>query len=466
MLAGLLTISRMLLEERSRQAEVFSQTSCGGCRYSETHHGCMLQLPAVLPHRREDPRLPLHFVFTSSAASVPCAAAAAEKPCRPRQPRVRRTFSLDTIVGSYLLGQWPRDADGASASCMNDKATQTPVSWHDAEVGKASSSAHKRSASWGSTDHRREIAKLKQQLQRTKLNGRSGKEKEKSSPLQGDHAVLGSLRDSPSGFLSLSPVLRLSPCLHRSLEGLNQELEEVFVKEHGDEELLRILDVPDGHRAPAPAPRGSGDASLMLEPSSGSCSSLSLSPSPSVPLRLSPHTPVRLVAEELSSAVDEMQLDPKEKEEGSPSPVLAFASSPRPNHSYMFKREPPEGCEKVRAFEEASSSPDHTFQPSCPDKNKVHFNPTGSAFCPVSLVKPLFPNVGFLFSRGFPASSSPGTGTFTSCQPSAPTPFLGARKDAAVDNFSDASKSPSLNYEHWKRGQPEENVVFHSSLVV
>lgn len=41
-------------------------------------------------------------------------------------------------------------------------------------------------------------------------------------------------------------------------------------------------------------------------------------------------------------------------EEGSPSPVLAFASSPRPNHSYMFKREPPEGCEKVRAFEEAS----------------------------------------------------------------------------------------------------------------
>ncbi|XP_010157291.1 PREDICTED: protein FAM117A, partial [Eurypyga helias] len=183
--------------------------------------------------------------------SVPCAAAI-EKSCHPRQPRVRRTSSLDTIVGSYLLGQWPRDAEGAAASCMNDKATQTPVSWHDAEVGKAGSGAHKRSASWGSADHRREIAKLKQQLQRTKLNGRSGKEKEKSSPLQGDHAVLGSLRDFPSGFLSPSPVLRLSPCLHRSLEGLNQELEEVFVKEQGDEELLRILDVPDGHRAPAP----------------------------------------------------------------------------------------------------------------------------------------------------------------------------------------------------------------------
>ncbi|XP_009699730.1 PREDICTED: LOW QUALITY PROTEIN: protein FAM117A, partial [Cariama cristata] len=389
--------------------------------------------------------------------SVPCAAAV-EKTCRPWQPHVRRTSSLDTIVGSYLLGQWPRDAEGASASCMNDKATQTPVSWHDAEVGKANSSAHKRSASWGSTDHRREIAKLKQQLQRTKLNGRSGKEKEKSSPLQGDHAVLGSLRDSPSGFLSPSLVLRLSPCLHRSLEGLNQELEEAFVKEQGDEELLRILDVPDGHRAPAPAQGGSGDASLTLEPSS-------LSPSPSVPLHLSPHTPVRLAAEEPSSAADEVQPDPKEKgnsknvfsllEEGSPSPVLAFASSPRPNHSYMFKREPPEGCEKVRAFEEAfSPSPDQPFQPSCPDKNKVHFNPTGSAFCPVSLVKPLFPNVGFLF-RGFPASSSPGTARLHPASPQPPPRSLG-----------EVSKSPSLNYEHWKRGQPEESVVFHSSLMV
>ncbi|XP_074748452.1 protein FAM117A isoform X4 [Strix uralensis] len=331
----------------------------------------------------------------NACSSVPCAAAV-EKICRPRQPRVRRTSSLDTIVGSYLLGQWPREAEGASTSCMNDKATQ----------------------------------------------------------------------DSPSGFLSPSPILRLSPCLHRSLEGLNQELEEAFVKEQGDEELWRILDVPDGHRAPAPAQRGSGDTSITLEPSSGSCSSLSLSPSPSVPLHLSPHTPGRLAAEEPSSAADEGQPDPKEKEEGSPSPVLAFASSPRPNHSYMFKREPPEGCEKVRAFEEASSpSPDQPFRPSCPDKNKVHFNPTGSAFCPVSLVKPLFPNVGFLF-RGFPPPSSPGPGPFPSCQPPAPSPFLGVRKDAAVDGFSEVSKSPSLNYEHWKRGQPDESVVFHSSLVV
>ncbi|NWH72708.1 F117A protein, partial [Piaya cayana] len=349
------------------------------------------------------------------------------------------------------------------ASCFS--SLQTPVSWHDAEAGKAASSTHKRSASWGSMDHRREIAKLKQQLQRTKLSGRGGKEK-KSSPLPGDHAVLTSLRDSMSAFPSPSPILRLSPCLHRSLEGLSQELEEVFVKEQGDEELLRILDVPDGYRAPAPAQRGSSDASLALEPSSGSCSSHSLSPSPSVPLCCSPRTPVRPAAEEPSSVVDGMQPDLKEKEELSPSPVLAFAASPRPNHSYMFKREPPEGCERVRAFEEAfSQSPDGTFQPSCPDKNKVHFHPTGSAFCPVSLVKPLFPDVGFLF-RGFPAPSSPGSGVCAPCQPPAPGSFLSVRKDAAVDAFSEVSKPPPLNYEHWKRGQAEESVVFHSSLVV
>lgn len=53
-------------------------------------------------------------------------------------------------------------------------------------------------------------------------------------------------QDSPPGLPPASPVLRLSPCLHRSLEGLNQELEEVFVKEQGDEELLRVSYVPSG----------------------------------------------------------------------------------------------------------------------------------------------------------------------------------------------------------------------------
>lgn len=60
----------------------------------------------------------------SCPASVPCAAGTVEKACRNRPPRVRRTSSLDTILGSYLLGQWPRDAEGAAVSHMSDKSTQ------------------------------------------------------------------------------------------------------------------------------------------------------------------------------------------------------------------------------------------------------------------------------------------------------------------------------------------------------
>ncbi|XP_049557470.1 protein FAM117A isoform X4 [Orcinus orca] len=367
------------------------------------------------PHQRRD--------GGGRAASVPCSVAPEKPVCRPQPPQVRRTFSLDTILSSYLLGQWPRDADGAFTCCTNDKATQ--------------------------------ITKLKQQLQRTKLS-RSGKEKERGSPLQGDHAVRGALRASPPSFPSGSAVLRLSPCLHRSLEGLNQELEEVFVKEQGEEELLRILEIPDGHRAPAPPQSGSCDHPLLLlEPGN-------LASSPSMPLA-SPQPSGQTSREEHQGAAEELTSIPSDKasppghpaflEEGSPSPVLAFASSPRPNHSYVFKREPPEGCERVRVFEEATSpGPDLAFLTSCPDKNKVHFNPTGSAFCPVSLMKPLFPSMGFIF-RNCP--SSPGS----PLPPASPRPP--PRKDP------EAPKASSLPFEPWQRPPPsEEPVLFQSSLVV
>ncbi|PNJ66207.1 FAM117A isoform 12, partial [Pongo abelii] len=218
----------------------------------------------------------------------------------------------------------------------------TPLSWQELEGERASFCAHKRSASWGSTDHRKEISKLKQQLQRTKLS-RSGKEKERGSPLPGDHAVRGALRASPPSFPSGSPVLRLSPCLHRSLEGLNQELEEVFVKEQGEEELLRILDIPDGHRAPAPPQSGSCDHPLLLLEPGNLASSPSMSLASPQPCGLASHEEHRGAAEELASTPNDKASSPGHPaflEDGSPSPVLAFAASPRPNHSYVFKREP------------------------------------------------------------------------------------------------------------------------------
>ncbi|KAG8140127.1 hypothetical protein E2320_002848 [Naja naja] len=205
--------------------------------------------------------------------SVPCAASP-EKASRNRSSRVQHTSSLDTILGSYLMGQWPRDAEGLPLSHMSDKSTQTPVSWHESEVGKVAD--QKRSASWNNMDHRRE-----------------------GSPL--------------ASFPVLST--KISPSFHNSLESINQELEEIFVKEQGDEELLRILDVPDGHRAPLPFQRNTEDSLLpRLENNSSPCSSLSLSPSPSNALRQSPHSPARMITDEdLSGVLAKLVLENKGK---------------------------------------------------------------------------------------------------------------------------------------------------------
>ncbi|XP_034271359.1 protein FAM117A isoform X2 [Pantherophis guttatus] len=367
------------------------------------------------------------------AASVPCTAGP-EKASRNRPPRAQHTSSLDTILGSYLMGQWPRDAEGLPMSHMSDKSTQ--------------------------------IAKLKQQLQRTKLAVWNSKEKDQSFFPQGKHSMVPSTKGSPfASFPALSTVSR-SSSLHNSSESINQELEEIFVKEQGDEELLRNLEVPDGHRAPLPFQRNTEDSLLpRLENNSSPWSSLSLSPSPSDALRQSSHSPTRMITDEdLPEFLAKLVLENKGIENGSTSPVLSFAPSPRPNHTYVFKREPPEGCEKIHASEEVV--PEQPVLPSCPDKNKVYFKPTGSAFCQFSLVKPFIPKVNTLY-RDFSSSPSPKSpDTFSSCQATTTVPILTLQKDLRGDNFSENPKSPSLDLESWKRHQPEDTALLHSSVAV
>ncbi|XP_011901595.1 protein FAM117A isoform X5 [Macaca thibetana thibetana] len=222
------------------------------------------------------------------------------------------------------------------------------------------------------------------------------------------------------------------------------------------DQALQILEIPDGHRAPAPPQSGSCDHPLLLLEPGNLASSPSMSLASPQPCGPASHEEHRGAAEELASTPNDKASSPGHPaflEDGSPSPVLAFAASPRPNHSYVFKREPPEGCEKVRVFEEATSpGPDLAFLTSCPDKNKVHFNPTGSAFCPVSLMKPLFPGMGFIF-RNCP--SNPGS----PLPPASPRPP--PRKDP------EASKASPLPFEPWQRTPPsEESVLFQSSLMV
>uniref|UniRef100_A0AAX7U9M4 Glucocorticoid induced 1a n=2 Tax=Pseudocrenilabrinae TaxID=318546 RepID=A0AAX7U9M4_ASTCA len=190
---------------------------------------------------------------------------------------------------------------------------------------------------------------------------------------------------SKSAQMPLSNITVPKPSISRvpsSMEGINHELEKVFIKDNGDKEELKSLEVPDGRRAPfPPQQRSSSTRSVDTQtPSapgrSSSCSSLSPSPSPACPLGSHDGSPY---------STDDLLYD-RDKDNGSSSPLPKFASSPKPNNSYMFKREPPEGCEKIKAFEEMSSR-QSTSAPlfSCPDKNKVNFIPTGSAFCPVKL---------------------------------------------------------------------------------
>ncbi|XP_043549316.1 protein FAM117B isoform X2 [Chiloscyllium plagiosum] len=260
---------------------------------------------------------------------------------------IRRTSSLDTLAAPYLTGQWPRDVHSHSAPCVRDKATQTPSAWAE-ENSEKKKGSHKRSASWGSNDQLKEIAKLRQQLQRSKQSSRHHREKERQSPFHGNHAAI--IQSQPQ-------------------------------------------DTPDGHRAPFPVQqRSSSTRSIDTQTPSGmDRSSTSSSRSQSV-------SPTFLtIANEGSGEspcyTEDLLTDSREKESGTSSPLPKYASSPKPNNSYDFKREPPEGCERVKAFEETSPKQLHEVpQFFCPDKNKVNFIPkSGSAFCLVSILKPLLP---------------------------------------------------------------------------
>uniref|UniRef100_A0A096LZZ4 Family with sequence similarity 117 member Aa n=1 Tax=Poecilia formosa TaxID=48698 RepID=A0A096LZZ4_POEFO len=136
---------------------------------------------------------------------------------RPPRPTIRRTLSLDTIVGPYLQGQWPREAEATGATCINDKATQ--------------------------------VAKLRHHLQKRSRN---------APPSAGYELLHGALPAGQAAGVTqtvpMMPLNRLAPRLRRSVEGLSLELEEVFVSEKPNDEH-EILDIPDGHRAPVPAQR-------------------------------------------------------------------------------------------------------------------------------------------------------------------------------------------------------------------
>ncbi|KAM9837995.1 protein FAM117A-like [Aulostomus maculatus] len=334
---------------------------------------------------------------------------------KPQQlsPGMRRTMSLDAIIGPYLQGHWPKEAEGHGSTSRKDKSTQTPDSWSDITQSRSSSSSgsHKRSQSWGSTEHLQEIAKLKQQLQlqqqqqqRSKPAVSGGHDKDCQHGYPQGSCSLGTTQTQPIP-IPLAPLSILVPRLRCSVEGLNQELEGMFICQPTHNHH-RLLEVPDGHRAPVPLHSSSSES--QSDPAfSTPLSSSSTSSSPcSSPTNISSSPPSSEDAlldlqQGLTDGTEVGLLSPfSPHSETDPSLPLLISSSPGPNKSCCFQREPPEGCEKVRAWEESStpSQPKPALISSCPDPNKkVNFTPHGgSAFCPVSLLKPLLPSMDLL----------------------------------------------------------------------
>uniref|UniRef100_A0A3P8XCJ4 Family with sequence similarity 117 member Ba n=1 Tax=Esox lucius TaxID=8010 RepID=A0A3P8XCJ4_ESOLU len=298
---------------------------------------------------------------------------------------------LGSLAGSYLIGPWPQDGSHAHHTpCMRDKATQTPRAWAD----ERRRGSHKRSASCGSTDQLKEIAKLRQQLQRSKRSSRHRRDKDRKSPFNGSHAALSQPQMANKTILIPIPISKATPPRFRnSLEGLNQEIERIIIRDTTEQrdEVIIPQDVPDGHRAPPPLPlqRSSSTRSIDTQtPSGGGLGGSNRSNSSSRSDSISPSY--------LSILNDLGGCSPfpvEDKDLGPCSPLPKYAASPKPNNSYMFKREPPEGCEKVKVFEESIPRPLQDIPPFlCPDRNKVNFIPkSGSAFCLVSILKPLLP---------------------------------------------------------------------------
>ncbi|MEE6490164.1 hypothetical protein FKM82_015793 [Ascaphus truei] len=314
---------------------------------------------------------------------------------------------------------------------------ETESAWAE-EYAEKKKGSHKRSASWGSTEQLKEIAKLRQQLQRSKHSSRHHREKDRQSPFHGNHAAINQCQ-APISKNVLAPmtipITKSSGSRFRnSVEGLNQEI-EIIIKETGEkEEQLLPQDIPDGHRAPPPLTLlRSIDTQTPGGADRGSTnSSRSRSVSPVAFLIISNDC-----SEGSPRLVDDTLLDPRDKENGNNSPLPKYATSPKPNNSYMFKREPPEGCERVKVFEESSPKQLHEIPAFyCPDKNKVNFIPkSGSAFCLVSILKPLLPTQEITFkASGHSLTVSSGL-----------TPAL-------VQNLSLASLSANMEQERNSRG--------------
>ncbi|ESO99794.1 hypothetical protein LOTGIDRAFT_238699 [Lottia gigantea] len=335
----------------------------------------------------------------------------------PIQP-LKRTNSLDTL-GPYLTGQWPKESNvnmyhhyQTSGVFMLDKSTQTTEELDaPSDHLKPKGQGHKRSSSLGKGDQQKKDQYIKQQIQQLrKKDKHSDSTKFRQSPVQGNHSAL-SLTAPPTVFanqskaiiiptMSYIPKQPMSRYQRNSVEGLSVEIEKLWSKEvHyqcDSDEIETFREVPDGHRAPVPEVQRITCLMRNVDtqtPSSknedgirGSNSSRCDSISPAInsnflgPIDLSQPSS-RSLSSECKSEKEIFEESPEPSYPSSPR-LEKFLASPKLKDSYNFVREPPDGCEKVKAIEEFRQTPEKEPSFFCPVKpNQFVFKASiGSAF--------------------------------------------------------------------------------------
>ncbi|CAL1538797.1 unnamed protein product [Lymnaea stagnalis] len=319
-----------------------------------------------------------------------------------------RASSVDTVVPSYLTGQWPKDINNyhhyqSDGVFMCDKSTQT-VAELEGKPEKRKK-GHKRSASFGQGDQLK-LQFIKQHLQKSKEGSKHTDGKLRSSPIPGKHSALSltappALCSQHTKAILISaghiPRHNMNRFQRNSVEGLNMEIEKLVSSVKAvnlstwesdvDDHVFR--EIPDGHRAPVPEiTRPSSTRSIDTQTPSGQLDHL-LTPytiTVSRPASISPVTPSRPKSVDGQNPPRSRSdsTESKSSKENSPEPN-AYLSSPKLEASCPFVREPPDGCEKITVVEESRRpliKEPMLFSPVKPNQF-VFKQSQGSAFCPL-----------------------------------------------------------------------------------
>uniref|UniRef100_T1JD76 Glucocorticoid-induced transcript 1 protein n=1 Tax=Strigamia maritima TaxID=126957 RepID=T1JD76_STRMM len=298
------------------------------------------------------------------------------------QSPMRRAGSLDTL---YLHGHWPKDfLPSFCATLVVDKSTQTPDEWN--ELVEKRKNLAPRSASMANGD---QLDKFRARLQRSKDSNRQTMAGvQRHSPNHGTHTftinsehVFQSNQSRPMAIPSIPKSTM--PRTRNSVEGLNQEIERLFIRRGisgYDDDLERIHEpTPDGHRAPVPDLLRSTRTVNTQTPSEVDISIRSArrchSMSPPFPI-------ISGVMDNLNtSSQNELDIPRKQIDDFCPSPDPDIKLGSSPNNKFLT-REPPDGCERVKMIEEPRLMSFFT-DPLKPRDSFILQPSQGSAFCPL-----------------------------------------------------------------------------------